>query len=207
MRRFWFITVLAGCGLALLIALLVLTSNREPRYNGRTLSQWLVIEREALFTYDTTRNASPGNADAENAVRHIGTNALPQLIKWLDYENHWTTRFRHQILSIKHALHLKALVPVPDRAGKQQLAVGGFLILGSNATPAISQLQHLARQSKPPAYDNRRLAIFCLANIGSAARPTLAEFMKDPDPGISAAAKAAYLHTLEAVPDGVFPSR
>jgi len=66
--------VVAVC--AALIAVIVALVPREPKYDGRTLSEW--IKGAA-----PRRSPDPEQTRAIEAVRHIGTNALPCLIKWI----------------------------------------------------------------------------------------------------------------------------
>src|SRR5882672_8255595 len=47
MRRCWVVWLLLGCGLAVVICAVALNSDHEPRYGGRSLSQWLLIHRQA----------------------------------------------------------------------------------------------------------------------------------------------------------------
>src|SRR3954469_4010547 len=71
----------------------------EPRYQGRKLSQWLLLRDSAPpFTRPNGLNARlasfksfpavsyGSSAETEDAIRHIGTNALPYLVKWIQYE-------------------------------------------------------------------------------------------------------------------------
>jgi len=44
---------------------------REPEYGGKRLSEWV-----------TTRNT---DAERDQAIRAIGTNALPCLVKWISF--------------------------------------------------------------------------------------------------------------------------
>jgi hypothetical protein len=52
------------------IAYSLLRQDDEPTYQGRRLSEWL----------------DPNHRDAKTGVQRIGTNALPPLLKWIDYE-------------------------------------------------------------------------------------------------------------------------
>ncbi|MEY4388153.1 MAG: hypothetical protein RLY20_3436 [Verrucomicrobiota bacterium] len=73
----------------------------EPSYRGKKLSQWLLNSADA--------------GEAEIAVRAMGTNAIPYLLRWLaDTDSN-------------HNLH----------------APNGFAILGETAAPAIPQLEQL----------------------------------------------------------------
>src|SRR5690349_3457600 len=56
---------------------------KEPEYDGKTLSEWL----------DLCRNYRLGNESqsqsaqiAQEAVRKIGTNGLPLLVNWMNYD-------------------------------------------------------------------------------------------------------------------------
>src|SRR5580765_1343386 len=50
----------------------------EPVYKGRKLSEWVMELPPEPTTY--------GRSEAEVALREIGTNALPYLLKWISYE-------------------------------------------------------------------------------------------------------------------------
>src|SRR5262245_11583533 len=54
-------------------AVAFLSGEREPEYNGKKLSEWLALQRERPD-------------DVTDAVRAIGTNALPVLVKWVEYQ-------------------------------------------------------------------------------------------------------------------------
>src|SRR6266480_1197120 len=81
MRKGWKYLVLIGAGVLVVVGLLVcgLFREREPEYGGKRLSEWVqVLGAHA---------ANGGDAHlADEAIRHIGTNALPYLLKWLSYE-------------------------------------------------------------------------------------------------------------------------
>jgi hypothetical protein len=99
---------------------------KEPEYQGKTLSEWLVVEdREAR----------------QEAIRQIGTNAIPTLIDLLGVtdENRW------QVLRKLESQELRK----GNRAGSvfnsvlSKMALDGFGILGTNAVPAIPQIVKL----------------------------------------------------------------
>jgi len=51
---------------------------REPEYGGKRLSEWVLM---------LPPDADPfGQTKAEVALRSIGTNAVPHLLRWIDYE-------------------------------------------------------------------------------------------------------------------------
>ena len=52
---------------------------REPGYGGKKLSEWLTV-------IGATNSSDSDRVEAKDAVRRIGTNALPCLVKWVGYE-------------------------------------------------------------------------------------------------------------------------
>src|SRR6266550_2105761 len=63
---------------------------REPEYQGRKLSEWL-----AMYGDDEGRGPEwvERNGRAVEAIRRIGTNGLPWLMRWAFYEpSEWKTK-------------------------------------------------------------------------------------------------------------------
>jgi hypothetical protein len=90
-REFWCVETTRSPRLrALLVAAAVLlmlafafflSRSREPRYKGKSLGFWL----DHLYQTDTGGRWRQ-NTNAAEAIRHIGTNALPYLLQWNAYE-------------------------------------------------------------------------------------------------------------------------
>ena len=67
---------------------------REPEYGGKKLSEWVqayppeswIWVRPAPTTRDGIARLFTETKDPMRTIRHIGTNALPYLVKWMDYE-------------------------------------------------------------------------------------------------------------------------
>src|SRR5437660_11441199 len=85
-------------GVYLIVAILVVAGvlvavfnrEREPEYGGKRLSEW--VEQ-----YADHSDSLGQKAEAADAIRHIGTNAVPYLIEWLQYETPpWKRRLRRQ---------------------------------------------------------------------------------------------------------------
>jgi hypothetical protein len=161
------------CGLVAGLALVVfLRYNPEPSYHGRSFSQWCALQAELA----QTGGREAESREAIQAIRQIGTNGLPILMRSL----------RDSTLSVK-------LREIADRlpAGLSQnrflrLTLAGdrveptaiFQILGPLAGPAVPELTALMRATNRP--DIASEATACLAAIGSAGVPPLVEALRDP---------------------------
>jgi hypothetical protein len=138
---------------------------REPEYSGKKLSEWLI---EGPFVYDGPRSGM--EQEAMEAVRHIGTNALPYLLRWMRYERPpWKDRL--------YALLMKFPNKGPLRAAGRPAVLASFApvafkSLGAAAAPAVPELVRLMNDSKalPVVQDN---AAWVLANLGSNGLPAL----------------------------------
>ena len=133
------IWVAAGCALAALIAMLAFQTEREPEYGGRKLTEWL-----KLYLQSPDRFAD--GQEAAEAVRHIGTNALPWLLNWTDYEPPgWKMMLATNAPAaarrpgcFRSAWLWLLNRPADDLNG---LATFGFEILGPQAGPALPEIQ------------------------------------------------------------------
>jgi hypothetical protein len=150
----------------------------QPHYNGRQLSDWLTMCRPGEGPWDT-------GGEAELAVRSIGTNALPFLLEWIRYELPPSRRF---MLSL-------ATRPVPGKplyegkivygsslilgesTTRAQIAEVGFIILNTNAIPAIPVLERLMKDNQKPVVGLR--AIYALGAIGGPAIAALTNALAD----------------------------
>jgi hypothetical protein len=84
--------LLVVIGVSFILAQLQPQLANQPVYNGRTLAQWLdTASRRA----DVNRgNTTLQQVDvAENAIRAIGTNAFPCLLKWTRHKPSFAKRF------------------------------------------------------------------------------------------------------------------
>lgn len=146
---------------------LVLNRNAEPTYKGRPLSEWV------------TRFSLGQGSDRDTAavaLRGIGTNALPWLMKWTA-AGAGPFRLKAESLAEELAPQLpnrlaSSLVRFShDRNGKAEGAALSFLALGSLAAPAIPELERRLFQNPPDRYHDR--AAFAVGAIGVAAVPVL----------------------------------
>lgn len=144
------ISVAVCCIAALGLIAIFAHVSREPSYAGHPLSHWL------LLTYQTNWDAAIGSPvnpkeQAADAVRHIGTNALPSLMRWIHYkEPAWSTPLYMRLIAISNQRHrpwiaraARPWLPCrPER--KDTMAMIGFKILGMNAEPALPELLNLS---------------------------------------------------------------
>ena len=164
----WRILSLICFGVALLCLVVVRGSFAEPRYQGYSLTHWLLVYRLNEITNPVAHQA------AAEAVRQIGTNALPFLVEWARYdEPAWRTRAYRQTWKIKsnpwqRRWISKLAQPLcPCRPGRPDaLARIGFQILGPAAEPALPELIGLALD--PHAKCRASSIIYCAAQIGPA---------------------------------------
>jgi len=161
-RRKRLILALTGVFVAF-IAILVATTPRhsvdQPVYKGLTLAQWLdIVVRHRINGYaplsssqglQPAKDATPEQVhEAEEAVRAIGTNALPHLMAWINPKPNPFKRFYRGVLD---------LLPLPDHTrgflwglpGTKddtlaQFGVEGFRLLNTNALPVLANLSKMA---------------------------------------------------------------
>ena len=123
--------VLAGIVAAVVVAV-VWPREREPEYKGKRLSEWLTLW-EPNYVPGGGLGDKNRRVEAQMAVRHIGTNALPWLLRWVRYEQPaWKGKAYSFMEKMPPPLQIKPLMntldPFPaDRP--DHLVVLGFLIL------------------------------------------------------------------------------
>jgi HEAT repeat protein len=176
---------------------LMLRSN-EPVYQAKSLSVW-------LEQYSTNR--WPLDKQAEAAIRHIGTNAVPILLKRL------STR--------EDSLKMKLLARVPKQwlvrlhlrsvdeyrlqvDNYRTLGANGFMALGVDARPAVPALIALLNDKDLRV---RYLAVFalrCLGPVASDALPSMINCLDDPDFAVRDDAVTG-LGTIHQEPERVVP--
>jgi len=101
-RRRRVIITLAVC---LLVAIgLVAFWPAEPRYDGKTLSEWLVVYEYGRLG---TSTFSEAQKRAEIAISHMGVSALPCLVKWIQYEERSLPWWKNGMLIIACKFHIK----------------------------------------------------------------------------------------------------
>src|SRR5580765_3612893 len=166
MRRRRILLLLTGCVSAALL-LILLWPEPEPSYKGKPLSHWLAI--------CVRTDNGPELLESAAAVRAIGTNAIPLLLKWLRYE---PSALNGKLnAAVEKAAGAIGDSPVVDSLLNRgyhysQCAVAGLSILGSNASPTIPQLVRMMYDTTNCPYSSRQ-ALQALQTIGADAVPPL----------------------------------
>ena len=124
---------------------------KEPEYNGKALSEWLVELQGDLSDQEviaaTSQNMDPAKlidqkkSRAQEAIRQIGTNALPTLIDLLGVtdENRWLVLRKLKSRKLREGAHAGSAF----NSVLSKMALEGFGILETNAVPAIPQIVKL----------------------------------------------------------------
>lgn len=123
--------------IAIVIAGLVfyLSPSREPRYQGKSLSTWL-----------RAKPVWPEEDDlARIAVRNIGTNAIPTLLRMLRETNSPST-LKMIAFSQRFDLPLSTVLPKVAK-DENHLAMRGFYWLGAEASNAAPELLNIYHQN------------------------------------------------------------
>ena len=157
MKKRWFIVagLLVAAFICRIVWIMALPS--EPAYGGKSLSAWL----DELSGLGSLHSRTQGTAQIQ-AVRAIGTNAIPWLIE--DYRHRarvWKWRL-NQLLKKQKLVNYR----LRDANDRPYRATVGFRALGEMAEPAIPEL--LALVEACPGY-----VPGALAGIGRPAVPAL----------------------------------
>lgn len=150
MRRRRVIIALAACVLVGVGVVAFWPGEKEPEYNGKKLSEWL----------ETSRYMSP--SPGADAVRKMGTNAVPWLVRWLNYNApEWKAKFTRARFFDYLPSPLSRLITRRERRSFE--AYEGFRILRETAHPAIPELVKMI--DNYPG-ESSRFAILSLGEIG-----------------------------------------
>ncbi len=98
---------------------------REPRYQGRTLTEW--IESAA-----NNPDSDPERHEAENAIKQMSSDAIPWLLKWAQVRDSLPKAKLIDWLDRHPSLH----VQIKGAGYYNYLAAFGFQLLGNEAKPA-----------------------------------------------------------------------
>src|SRR5437879_4899885 len=148
-----------GVAFVLTAVVWAISREREPSYQGRTLSEWTDL--------------LPGkNDDASNAIRHVGSNSLPVILKWLRYEPpSWKVKMVRPLGAVPDWVRPRFLVrwlvdkPAQARVGRSYRVLS---ILQEGAAPIAPELLRLS-YDKSDVVPNR--ALQALGSMGTTSPP------------------------------------
>jgi HEAT repeat protein len=173
------------------VAALVWPREREPEYQGKKLSEW-------LWTPEMGGMEAPAEA-----VRAIGTNALPWLVRWIAYEpTSWNGRVKEFLMKLPIGSLRRKLW---EREGLVYQALWGFEILGSRASPAVPDL---VRLTNDPRKEQRcSVAMGALGYVGQEGFSPLLEVLERGGAGrFNAAAAIVQMHRSGVDISAAFPA-
>jgi len=205
-RKRWISVAVVILAAVSVVLVAVWAEEKEPLYQGKKLSDWIRYDGKqhgGVWIVIWPGTAPSGhklwtfaNPRGDEAVRNLGTNVLPSLVKWVDYKKpRWKTK-----AAAAYAKQPSKLVPSSiqswlDYSDRERLADGAaatFMILGPDAAPAAPELAALLGSTSN--YETAERVIFCLACIGPGARlavPALKVAAADPEGGHRLTAAAA----------------
>jgi hypothetical protein len=147
----------AACGALAVVATLVWPGEREPEYQGKKLSWWIRGSqmRGGIFPH----------AERGEAVRQIGTNGLPFLVRWIECGNApRRTKIDAAITKANGSLGAAWAKFRSRKLTRANDAVWAFSVLGNDARPAIPELIKLAHNT------NRSVALSALLALDGVAQ-------------------------------------
>lgn len=154
-RRLIVVAAVAGAIVSSIVVIIL--SSREPTHGGKKLSVWL----DELSALQFPREWDP-QTEQVMAVRAIGTNAIPWLLReYRAADSRWQWR-GNQLLGKQSLIKYR----FPDSHTRLRRATVGFQALGELAEPAIPALMKLV-EDKPGYVPS------ALAGIGPPAIPAL----------------------------------
>src|SRR5436190_18593574 len=146
MKRGYYVGLAVGLLVVLAAFFLLLPRSGEPKYRGKTLSDWLIN-----YGWGNNREQS----EAVLAIQKIGTNAIPWLLKWRSPQppgKPWQAKLASFVNKLPLKISLKDRLRLQRKIAGRGYMVGeslwGFGILGSAAAPAIPEISRLARTSE-----------------------------------------------------------
>src|SRR5262245_2952244 len=86
MRKKVFVAIACLGLIGVLVWTVFLGEEKEPQYQGRSLSEWLDNWQKFAAAAGTNAPVIAPSHEAVIAIRVIGTNAFPTIFKWISYE-------------------------------------------------------------------------------------------------------------------------
>ncbi len=145
---------------------------REPVYEGKPLSYW-------LKGYDPIEGSEPGRQQTDEAVRQIGTNAIPLLLRMLREQD---SPLKLKLLALARRQHVVKINYV-EASRRNIQAELTFEQLGPTAAGAVPELIKICEieLDQPPGQNSifrERILIEALGSIGPRARTAVPLIVK-----------------------------
>jgi hypothetical protein len=139
----------------------------EPAYQGKPLTHWLRGWKPLIAIPLASAGNAPTSDEAESAMRAIGTNALPTLLRMME---HHDSPLKDRLLSLAQKIPFLRMEPVSplDLNVEAEMA---FNVLGPKAGPAVSKLIEIYNRESDLLTKNYVLR--ALAHIGPPAEPAV----------------------------------
>jgi len=181
-RAIW----LSVAAMSVVVAVLLVASRtREPIYQEKRLSEWLE-DFDSFFEVERRKNA-------EEALRQMGTNVLPFLVRELRARDSWLKR---KMLKLTPKPLLVRMPITVFAHVRRERAVAGFRALGTFGRPALPELSGLLNDKETASYAAR-----AICQMGNDAVPPLMDALNSREPAVrSAAAEGLYWLKSDAAP-------
>jgi HEAT repeat protein len=142
----------------------------QPTAEGASLERWVFQFVES----DLDNPDSPESKQAADALRAIGNEGIPYLLKWMNVESSsWRRQLDNAVSKLPHSSQLSAMIEKPGiRANFSVHAFRALREQGSNAIPTL--IQFLTNTNKP---ETAMGASMVLGYIGKPAVPALVEML------------------------------
>lgn len=157
----------------------------DPRYHGQKLTRWL-----QQYDYTPAMNDPQRRMEAQEAVRAIGAKrALPVLLGLVETKDDpvslWlidkSEKYRERLMEHFHSDSFEDYERIRwhDARDFQLLGIAGFEILGTNAAPAVEELEKFLNDKDYDFVIKRSLV-----SIGKPAEPVFCRALTNQDPDI-----------------------
>jgi hypothetical protein len=186
------VEIVAGLLLAVAVGLVFwrVSGSREPVFEGRPLSNWL--DHHVASSSANPPYGSPGWKKADEAIRHIGTNAIPTLLEMIRASDR--PAFVIKVMNKARSLGLMRSM-YRYASLRHEEAEYAFKMLGTNAASAVPELSRIYEQNISAS--SQRCAALALGHIGrgaQAALPALISNFAHTDADVRFYAVSAVLH-------------
>ncbi len=170
-KRIWLASLLAAV-LGGFIWLMLRPSQPEPTYQGKPLSFWLEGFDQGNYKISRPwRTTPPTWEEADEALRKIGTNAIPTLLRILQERD---SEFKIKIVGLLQRQHL---IRIPFASlYREDTALHGFNILGPAASNAVPRLIEIF-ESDPFPFPKQAIPVI-LGHIGPTALPAIPSLLR-----------------------------